>query len=186
MKEPFQRLGRRVLTENRWHRYCHDRYTQRDGSEGDYYYVDIAGSSAIVPVLEDGRVVVIRQRRYLLGVDLWEFPIGGIADGENALDVAKKELAEESGYRAASWTALGRFAPYKGVSNELCHVFLATELTRGEQQLEITEDIEVHVMELEEARERMLASLDDVRGLGDGQSLSALAYYDRYRRARRD
>lgn len=179
MPEPFERLDRRVLVENRWHRYCKDRYTLRDCSEGEYFYIDIPGSSAVVPVLDDGRVVIVRVRRYLLGVDLWEFPIGGIAIGEDPEDVARKELAEEAGYRASTWQALARFAPYKGVSNEICHVFLATGLVRGEQDLELSEDIEVHITTVEEARARILASLE--QGLGDGQSISALAYYERFR-----
>lgn len=181
MARAFDRLSSRVLITNDWHRYCADRYVQRDGSEGDYFYVDMPGSSVVVPELADGRVVLLRVRRYLLGCSLWEFPIGGLALGDDPLNVAKKELAEESGYRAARWDRLGVFAPYKGVSNERCHVFLARDLERGVQELEASEDIEVHVVELAEARRRVLGDLTSGESLGDGQSLAALAFYDRHR-----
>ncbi len=179
MPRPFERISSRVLVDNPWHRYCLDRYAQRDRSEGEYYYIDMAGSSLVVPMLANGDVVVVEVERYLLRRKVWEFPIGGIAPGEDALEVAKKELAEESGYRASRWEHIGAFAPYKGVSNEVCHVFLARELEAGDQQLEASEAIEVDVVTLDEARRRILGPPGD-DGLGDGQSIAALAYLDRY------
>ena len=81
----FRRLDREVLVDNAWHRYCRDRYVQRDGSEGDYYYVDMPGSCASIPVFDDGTMVLIKAHRYLLGIDLWEFPIGGMKPGDGGL-----------------------------------------------------------------------------------------------------
>ncbi len=177
--EPFTRLSRRVLVANAWHRYCHDRYVRRDGTAGDYYYVDMPGSCGTVPLFEDGSTVLLRVRRYLLGCELWEFPIGGMKEGEAPLAVAQHELEEEAGLRAARWTELGRFAPYKGVSNEVCHFFLAEDLTETAQQLEAEEDIVVHRMPLAEARQRLLA-----QPLGDGQSTVGLMLLDRFMAAR--
>ncbi|MCA8970485.1 MAG: NUDIX hydrolase [Planctomycetes bacterium] len=175
MTRPFERISSKVLVDNPWHRYCHDRYARRDGSPGDYYYVDMAGSSVVVPLLDNGDVVILEVERYLLGTKLWEFPIGGLEPGDDPLHVAQKELAEESGYRANRWDALGVFAPYKGVSNEHCHVFLARELEPGAQALELSESIDVHVVSLDEARRRMLG-----QAVGDGQSIAAFAYLDRF------
>ena len=175
MAEPFERLSREVLVENPWHRYCHDRYVQRDGSEGEYFYVDMPGSCGIVPLFADGTILLLQVRRYLLGGWLWEFPIGGMKPGEEPLAVAQKELAEETGFRAATWTELGRFAPYKGVSNEITWFYLAEELTQGEQDLEPSEEIRVERMPLAEARARLLSQ--DVL---DGQSLSGLVLLDRF------
>ena len=76
---PFHRLAREVLVQNTWHRYCRDRYTQKDGSVGDYYYIDMLGACGIVPLFEDGSTALLRVHRYLLGRELWEFPIGGRA-----------------------------------------------------------------------------------------------------------
>ncbi|MEO0478359.1 MAG: NUDIX hydrolase [Planctomycetota bacterium] len=175
MTSPFRRLSREVLVDNPWHRYCLDRFTQTDGSEGRYYYVDMAGSCSIVPLFEDGSTVLVHSHRYLLDTELWEFPIGGMAPGEEPLSVATKELQEEAGLLAERWDHCGAFAPYKGVSNEHCHVFLARDLSWTEQDLEPSEAMTVHRMPLDEARERILG-----QGLPDGQSLGTLALLDRF------
>lgn len=173
--QPFQRLSREVLVDNPWHRYCRDRYIHRDGSVGVYYYVDMPGSAACIPVFADGSTVLLRVHRYLLGGDFWEFPIGGMKDGEEAMLVAQKELREEAGLTARRWTPLGRFAPYKGVSNEVCHYFLAQDLDEGAQELEPSEQISVHRMPMPEAR-RLLVDQD----CSDGQSLSGLVLLERW------
>lgn len=173
---PFTRLSRQVLVENAWHRYCRDRYVRRDGSTGDYFYVDMTGSTGIVPLFPDGSTVLLRVRRYLLDCTLWEFPIGGMQPGEDPLDVARHELEEEAGLRAERWDLLGRFAPYKGASTEVCWFFVAQDLTTTAQRLEPTEDISVHRMPFAEAR-RLLLEQD----LGDGQSLVGLMLLERWR-----
>jgi 8-oxo-dGTP pyrophosphatase MutT (NUDIX family) len=175
MPKPFERQSREVLVDNEWHRYCHDRYVRTDGSVGSYYYIDMHGACGIIPLFEDGSTAILRVRRYLLGETLWEFPIGGMAEGESPLDAAQKELRQEAGLVAADWQALGRFAPYKGVSNELTHFFLARDLTATAQDLEPTEQITVHRMPLEEARARILE-----QEIGDGQSLAGLMLLDRF------
>jgi ADP-ribose pyrophosphatase len=173
--KPFQRLSREVLVSNAWHRYCKDRYIQRDGSEGVYFYIDMPGSAACIPVFADGSTVLLRVHRYLLGADFWEFPIGGMQPGEDALSVAQKELHEEAGLQAEAWTPLGRFAPYKGVSNEVCHFFLARELSDVGQELEPSEQISVHRLPLAAARARLVD-----QDCSDGQSLSGLVLLDRW------
>jgi 8-oxo-dGTP pyrophosphatase MutT (NUDIX family) len=177
-RAPFTRLQREVVVDNPWHRYCRDRYVQADGSDGVYWYVEMTGSAAVVPLFADGSTALVRVHRYLLGVDLWEFPIGGMRAGDDALHVAREELHEEAGLQAASWTPLGRFAPYKGVSTEVCHVFLARGLTVVPQRLEASERITVHRLPFAEARARLLE-----QPLGDGQSFAALLLLDRWRAA---
>lgn len=178
-REPFERLDTEVLVDNPWHRYRLDSYVQRDGSIGRYYYVDMPGSAATIPLFEDGSTVLVEVYRYLLGTTLWEFPIGGMKEGEEPVDVAQRELEEEAGLVARKWQALGAFAPYKGASNELCHFFLAEELTWTEQRLEPSEDIRVHRMSLADARRRLVD-----QAIGDGQSWGGLVLLDRFRESR--
>lgn len=172
---PFSRISRTVLVPNRWHRYCLDRYVRRDGTEGLYYYVDMPGSVGIIPLFEDGSTLLICQRRYLLGVDLYEFPIGGMKRGEDPLEVARRELKEEAGLTARRLDFLGTFAPYKGVSTEHCHFYLARELTDVGQDLEPEEEISTHRMKFGDARAQLLG-----QALADGQSLAALAFFDSF------
>jgi len=172
---PFDRLSHEVLVENAWHRYCMDRYVRTDGSEGVYYYVDMPGSCGSIPVFDDGSTILLRVHRYLLGGEFWEFPIGGMKAGEEPLDVAKKELLEEAGMSAGEWIPVGRFAPYKGVSNEICHYWIARDLTELGQELEPSEQISVHRMPMAEARAQLIN-----QECSDGQSLSGLVLLDRW------
>lgn len=172
---PFHRLASEVLVTNPWHRYCLDRYVLTDGSEGRYYYVDMPGSCGVVPLFADGSTVLVHSYRYLLGTHLWEFPIGGMQPGDDPLAVAQAELKEEAGLRAGRWDAIGSFAPYKGVSNERCHFFVARDLEVTAQRLDPSEAITIHRLPFAEARERLLA-----QPLPDGQSLSALVLFDRW------
>lgn len=174
-RPPFSRLSREVLVQNPWHLYGKDRYVLQDGSEGVYYYIDMPGSCAAIPVFADGSTVLLRVYRYLLGIELWEFPIGGMQEGEDPLAVARKELHEEAGLYASEWTALGRFAPYKGASTEICHFYLARGITEDHQELEASERITVHRMPFAEAR-RLLVDQE----CGDGQSLAGLMLLDRW------
>lgn len=174
-RPPFSRLSREVVVDNPWHRYCRDRYVQADGSDGVYHYIDMAGSCAAIPVFADGSTVLLRVYRYLLGTDLWEFPIGGMHPGDEPLPVAQRELREEAGLVAAEWTPLGRFAPYKGASNEICHFWLARRLHEQAQQLEASERISVHRLPFAEARRRLVD-----QEIGDGQSLAGLSLLDRW------
>jgi 8-oxo-dGTP pyrophosphatase MutT (NUDIX family) len=174
-REPFRRLSREVLVDNPWHRYCRDRYVQADGSDGVYWYVDMPGSCAAIPWFDDGSTMLVRVHRYLLGRELWEFPIGGMRPGDDPLTVAQHELHEEAGLTARDWTPLGRFAPYKGVSNEVCWFFLARGITVGDQALEPSERIHPERLPFAEARRRLLE-----QELGDGQSMAGLLLFDRW------
>lgn len=177
--KPFDRVATEILVDNPWHRYRRDRYVQTDGTIGEYYYVDMPGSAAAIPLFDDGTTVVVRVHRYLLGRDLWEFPIGGMKPGEPALDVARKELAEEAGLVASDWEPLGSFAPYKGVSNERCWFFVARGLMVVPQRLEPSERITAHRLPLAKARELVVD-----QEVGDGQSMAGLLLLDRWLAAR--
>lgn len=172
---PFSRISQEVLVTNSWHRYCLDQYTQTDGTQGEYYYIDMPGACGVIPLFEDGRTALLQVDRYVLGQRLWEFPIGGMKDGDEPADVAARELREEAGLLANRWDELGKFAPYKGVSNEITRFFLARDLTWTEQELEASEGISVHPMPLAQARQRLLD-----QDLPDGQSITGLVLLDRF------
>ena len=97
----------------------------------------------VVPVLPDGRLILVRQFRYL--VQRWseEFPCGGMARGVEADENARKELREEAGLTPKNLERIGGFAPFNGVSDEICHVYLARDLEETGAEPEVTEDITV-------------------------------------------
>ncbi len=100
-----------------------------DGHEVGREYLEHPGAVAIVAIDEAGRVLMIRQYRHPAGWQLWEIP-AGLRDvcGEPPLETAKRELAEEAGYRAASWRLLADFYSSPGISDERLLVYLATVL----------------------------------------------------------
>lgn len=110
------------------------------------------GAVAIVPVLDDGRLVLIRNRRFAVGRQLWEIPAGTLEKGEDPAPCAGRELIEETGYRAETITPLAEFFTAPGFCDERMHVFLASGLTEVGQKLEDTEDIEVHRLSVDEVR----------------------------------
>lgn len=135
------------------------------------------GAVVVLPVLLDGRVVLIRNRRVAVGETLLELPAGTLNAGEDPAACALRELAEETGYRAERLEPLLRFYPSPGVLDEVMHGFLATGLRAGAQDLDAGEEIAVAPMTPE--------ALDDALRSGairDGKTLALLLWWERYRR----
>ncbi len=168
----WTQISKHPFLQTPWYDISHDRYVRPDGDLGDYHYLDIPGSVMILPVCDDGRLVMVRQFRYLVGRTSLEFPAGGMVD-DDAEANARRELREEAGLEAGTWRRLGAFAPYNGVSNEVCRVFLAADLVQVEPEPEPSEEIEVVRLPAADLPEM----IRDGR-LWDGMSLAALRYYE--------
>jgi ADP-ribose pyrophosphatase len=152
----WRRRATRVLFESPWLRLRQDDVTLPAGEEITYTYVDHAGYVVVVPVLDDGRVVMERIHRYPVGRSLLECPSGGL-DGQDVQVAAHRELEEETGYRAGRVVPIGGFYGSTGISNERFHVCLATELSAdGSIEREATEQIEIELHPLADLRERAL------------------------------
>lgn len=130
----------RVVYENRWIRLHEDRLEGPDGEPGLYAWVEKGPAALIVP-LDDEHVWLVEQYRYTIGERCWEFPQGAWEDAPGAApeDLARGELAEETGLRAASIEHLGRLYFAYGITNQPVDVWLATGLEPGPQRLEETE-----------------------------------------------
>lgn len=124
----WRTLRSKTVDANPYWSYLRDDYTLPDGREGTYYYVHSPGSVLTVPLLSDGRLVLVSQYRYLNRRQGLEFPGGG-HKGNDVLASARAELQEETGYVAEHWQPLGGFNPCKGITDEWCSVFLARGLT---------------------------------------------------------
>lgn len=114
-------------------------------------YVMHPGAVVIVPVLPDGSVVLERQFRYPLQQVFIELPAGKIDPGEEVLKTGQRELLEETGYSAENWVKLGVQHPCIGYSNEVIHIYLATDLYAGEHQRDADEMLEVFDVKLEDS-----------------------------------
>lgn len=109
------------------------------------------GASAILPFLDSRTIVLLRNRRPVLGETLWEIPAGTLEPGEDPELAARRELAEETGYQAATWQKMIAFYPSPGVMNEMIHLYTAQELTPGPMHLEADETIEPKAIPLHQA-----------------------------------
>lgn len=106
--------------------------TDPDGFEIRRSIVRHKGSAVMMAMDEKKRVLLVRQFRLPASKRLWELPAGRIDPGETALQAARRELIEETGYRARKWKKLVSYWPSPGYVGEKMTVFLATELTAGE------------------------------------------------------
>lgn len=123
-----------------------------DGNTSGREWIKHPGASAVVPIDGDGRVILLRQYRFGPRREFWEVPAGKFdEDGEDALDVAQRELAEEAGVEAAQWTRLGQTFPAIGYSDETIHLFLAEGLSSTDEHVDDDEFVEPFRMPFEEA-----------------------------------
>jgi len=133
----IQRTGSREVYRNDWLILREDDIRRADGSTGIYSVIDKPTYALVIPCDGD-RVHLVEQFRYPLGMRRWEFP-QGTAPGRGDLDpieLANRELREETGLRAASMELLGMLDVAPGMSSQRGRVFLATELTEGEHDRE--------------------------------------------------
>ena len=130
------------------------------------------GAAVILPILDDGSIVLIRNYRFAVDEHLYELPAGMIEPGEDPQACAERELTEETGYAAGKIEKLTEFYSGPGTTDEKMNVYLATELTPGPQALEGYEKIEVDVRSDDEVR-RMITD----GTIHDAKTIAALGAY---------
>lgn len=122
-----------------------------NGKEVDLEIIRHPGASAVVPLKEDGRVVLIRQFRHAAGGFIYEIPAGTLKDGEAPETCAARELEEEIGYRAAELLHLASILPAPGYTDEIIHLYRGLGLTPSVQKLDHDEVLEIVEMPLAQA-----------------------------------
>ena len=116
-----------------------------DGKHATREFVEHPGAVMILPVFDDGHVLLERQFRYPVGRVLLEFPAGKLDPNEDELTCAKRELQEETGYTAREWTFLTRIHPVISYSTEFIDIYLARGLAAGDAQLDEGEFLETFI-----------------------------------------
>ena len=182
----MQRTSSREVYRNAWMRVREDDVVRPDGSPGVYGVVEKPDFAVVMPRdVRDGVAGwwMVEQHRYVIGRRVWEFPQGTWSGGEGSAapgsqeDLARAELAEETGLRAEHLEHLGRLHGAYGYSSQAFDVFLATGLTQGEHRREVTEQDMVHALVPDAELPRMVV---DGR-VTDGPSLAALQLHDWWR-----
>ena len=148
----WKQLSKNVVYDNPWITVSHEEVQRPNGSQGIYGMVHFKHRAlGVVALDENNNVIMVKQSRYALDCWTLEIPEGGGLFNEAPLDTAKRELEEETGLCAKQWQPLLTLHTSNSVTDEIAHVYLATQLYKGKQSLDETEDIEVSRMPLSEA-----------------------------------
>ncbi|MFO7310835.1 MAG: NUDIX hydrolase [Bacillota bacterium] len=142
------------------------------GVEREFTFLPHPGAVLILPE-QDGRIALIRQLRPAVDEHLWELPAGTLQPDEDPAVAAARELAEETGLRAATWKFLGRYYLAPGYSTELMHLYLARDLTAGAPNYDEGEDIE----EVAWFTPSELAAMVRDGRIRDAKTIAALYYW---------
>lgn len=130
------------------------------------------GAVVLLPITDDGRICFVRNFRISVDKTLLELPAGTLESGEDPLDTAGRELAEETGYRAGRIEPLTTFYMSPGILDEKMYAFVATELSPGAMNLDVGEQLEPVLLTWEEAIEAARSGQ-----IEDSKSLSVLFCY---------
>src|SRR2546423_272845 len=131
--------------------------------------IRLPGAAAIVPMKDDGTVILIRQFRHAAGGFIYEIPAGKLHPGEDPRDCAARELEEEIGYRASSFELLTSIFTAPGFADEVIHIYKGTGLTKGRQKLDHDEVLDVVELPIEKA----IAQIQDGT-IRDGKTIVGL------------
>lgn len=144
MRNPWITNSSTVVYKNPWISVREDQVIRPDGNPGIYGVIDIPPSVGVLAINGRDEAVLVGQWRYSLGRYSWEIPRGGSLSTETDMQVAAaRELAEETGVLAARWEPLGPVDICNGVANDVQSLFLATELSPTNRQLDPEEEITV-------------------------------------------
>lgn len=161
-------LDRELLTTDKFSLVMRDAVLP-DGLRVTASVIRHPGAAAIIALFDDLSVLLIRQFRIAIGDWIWEIPAGTLRSSETPSECARRELREETGYLASQVSKVGEFLPVPDYSDDLVHLFLATDLSPTSQELDSDEVIEVSRIPLAVALEMVRSG--DIR---DAKTMLAL------------
>lgn len=165
----FELVKSETLMKGRAFSIRRDHLKTPDGRETKYDIIEHGGSVVIIPIDENGNVLLVRQYRHATGGDLLELPAGTLDDNEDPKVCAAREIREETGMAAGKLLKLGDFYLVPGYSTEFMHVFLATELSDDPLEADADEFLSVESIPIAEA-----IQMAERGEMPDAKSLAAL------------
>lgn len=151
-ENPWQTRSSTVAYENNWLTIRHEEVETPAGTPGIYGVVSFKNKAVgVIPIDADGNTYLVGQYRYPLNEYSWEIPEGGSPLGVDVLESAKRELREETGFEAGSWTCFARIHTSNSATDEEGFLYIAEDLIPGETEPEETEALQLRKLPLAEA-----------------------------------
>jgi len=180
--KPWNTLTSRLVYQNRWTSVREDLAELPNGQTTIYGVVESGECVGVLPFLDDDRVVMVRQYRYVFGeCHRGEIPTGGVKEGESLLEAAHRELREEVGYDAEELQHINTYFPSKSVMQEIAHLYIGRGLSRVHAIPDETEFMEVAEFPFQHVLEMVLES--EIR---DSMTVIAVLLADRMRRVKNE
>ena len=143
-----------------------DDIVQEDGRKAKREVVEHRGGVCIVPIDNEGNVLLVKQFRYAIGKDILEIPAGKREVNEDTFETAKRELSEETGCTAGDWKNLGSFIVTPGYCTEKFYIYLAKDLQYFEQHLDEGEHVTIEKIKFEDALDMVYTNqIDDAKSV---------------------
>lgn len=176
--DEIKRVGRELVYKGTIVDFCKDTMQIANGNTVYFDHIEHKGAAAVVPVLEDGKIALVKQFRNSIDTYAWEIPAGGLNGREEpTILAAKRELQEETGYTTESpLEFLISVHTTVAFSNEKIDIYVARDLTPGKQHLDEDEYVDVLAFTIQEIKKMIYAG-----EITDGKTISAImTYADKY------
>ncbi|UCC63693.1 MAG: NUDIX hydrolase [Anaerolineae bacterium] len=154
--KPWKTRSSRPIYQNPWIDIREDVAEMPDGRTTIYGVVSLGQCVGVVPFLDEDRILMVRQYRYVQEDARWEIPTGGVHEGESLEDATQRELQEETGYRAEQLTWISSYYTSKSVCKETAHLYIGEGLSPAERPADETEFIEVKAFLFSEALQMVI------------------------------
>ena len=141
--KPWKTVSSRPIYQNPWMSLREDIAEMPNGRTTLYGVVTFGDCVGVVPFLDDDRILMVRQYRYVQQDARWEIPTGGVKEGESLQDAAQRELEEEIGYRAGQLTRVSSYYTSKSICRETAHLYIGHNLAPARRSPDETEFIEI-------------------------------------------
>lgn len=170
--DKFERINREVVFKGNKVDFCQDTLVTPDGKEMSYDFIDHPGAAAVVPVTDEGKIVMVMQYRPAVDRFTLEIPAGGRESGEDFIVTAKRELEEEAGYKSDDLEYLLSVNTEIAFCNEVIEVYVAHNLIPSKQNLDPDEFINVSFWDIDDLVAKVYAG-----EIKDGKTAASIMAY---------
>lgn len=168
----IKRIDRKLMYKGSMLSMYADTIYTPDGNTAKWDYIEHSGAAAVVPVLEDGRILLVRQYRNALDRETLEIPAGGINKGEESITAATRELEEETCYKSDNLEHLISIVTAVAFCDEVVEIYVAKNLTKTQQHLDPDEYIEIEAYTTDELSEMIYSGK-----IQDSKTIAAIMSY---------